>query len=105
VIRAALVLLGTVACAGCAGTATYSVKPFYEPNLQKMVCCEALAINGKDISALTFDLTTSAENVVTVHFQETGVNATAPIAANAVTASAVAGAVSNAAISAAKILH
>lgn len=100
-IRAALVLLALTLCS-CAGTATYSVKPFYEPNLQKMVCCEALAINGKDISALTFDLTTSAENVVTVHFQETGVGATAPIAAAAITASDVSAAVTSAAITAAK---
>lgn len=102
-IRATLVLLVAAACAGCAGTATYSVKPFYEPNLQKMVCCEALAINGKDISALTFDLTTSAENVVTVHFQETGVGATAPLNAQGAVISNVAVAAGNTAAAIVKL--
>lgn len=88
---------------GCAGTATYSVKPFYEPNLQKMVCCEAIAFNGKDISALSFDLTTAPSGVVTVHFQETGVGATAPMTAQGAVVSNVATAVSNAAAAAIKI--
>lgn len=101
-IRAALVLMAA-SLSGCAGTATYSVKPFYEPNLQKMVCCEALAINGKDISALTFDLTTSAENVVTVHFQETGVGATAPLTAQGAVISNVATAVGNTAAAVVKL--
>lgn len=101
-IRAAIVLLVAL-CAGCAGTATYSVKPFYEPNLQKMVCCEAIAFNGKDIAALSFDLTTSAENVVTVHFQETGVGATAPMTAQGAVISNVATAAGNAAAAIVKL--
>lgn len=99
----ALLCLALVALSGCAGTATYSVKPFYEPNLKKMVCCEALAINGKDISALQFDLTTSTDGVVIVHFQETGVGATAPVTAQGAVVSNVATAVSNAAAAALKV--
>jgi hypothetical protein len=88
---------------GCAGTATYSVKPFYEPNLQKMVCCEAIAFNGKDISTLSFDLTTSVEGVVTVHFSETGVGATAPVTAQGAVISNVANAAGQAAAAIVKL--
>ncbi|WP_406867199.1 hypothetical protein [Paraburkholderia fungorum] len=88
---------------GCAGQAAYSVKPFYEPNLRRMVCCEAVALNSKDIAALSFDLTTSVDGVVTVHFNETGVGATAPTAAQGAVISNVATAVSNAAAAAIKI--
>lgn len=101
-IRAALAALA--AClSGCAGTATYSVKPFYEPSLQRMVCCEAIAFNGKDISTLSFDLSASADGTVTVHFNETGVGATAPVAAQGAVFTDVATAVSNAAAAAIKI--
>lgn len=98
-----LICLALAALSGCAGTATYSVKPFYEPNLQKMVCCEAIAFNGKDISTLSFDLTTAVDGVVTVHFQETGVGATAPVTAQGAVVSNVATAVSNAAAAAIKL--
>jgi len=99
----ALMCLALAVLSGCAGTATYSVKPFYEPNLKKMVCCEAIAFNGKDISALSFDLTASVDGVVTVHFQETGVGATAPVTAQGAVVSNVATAVSNAAAAAIKL--
>lgn len=88
---------------GCAGQAAYSVRPFYEPNLQKMVCCEAVALNSKDIGALTFDLSATPDGQVTVHFNETGVGATAPVAAQGAVVSDVAAAVSNAAAAAIKL--
>jgi hypothetical protein len=102
-IRAALVLCGAASLLGCAGQAAYSVKPFYEPNLQKMVCCEAIALNSKDISSLSFDLTTSADGPVVVHFVETGVGATAPTAAQGAVISNVATAASNAAAAIVKL--
>lgn len=88
---------------GCAGQAAYSVKPFYEPNLQRMVCCEAVALNSKDIAALSFDLTTSVDGVVTVHFNETGVGATAPTAAQGAVISNVATAAGNTAAAIVKL--
>lgn len=101
-IRALLCLL-IVGLSGCAGQAAYSVRPFYEPNTKTMVCCEALAVNSKDISSLSFDLTTSADGPVVVHFAETGVGATAPTAAQGAVISNVATAVSNAAAAALKV--
>jgi hypothetical protein len=96
---------GLLACSlgGCAGQAAYSVKPFYEPNLQRMVCCEAVALNSKDIADLSFDLTTSAEGVVTVHFNETGVGATAPVTAQGAVISNVATAAGQAAAAIVKL--
>jgi hypothetical protein len=101
-IRAALVLC-VAALSGCAGQAAYSVKPFYEPNLQKMVCCEALAINSKDISSLSFDLAIDQGGTVAAHFVETGVGATAPVTAQGAIISSVATAASNAAAAIVKL--
>jgi hypothetical protein len=97
--------LALLACSlgGCAGTAIYSVQPFYEPNTGKVICCQATAQNGKDISALTFDLSMAPNNTVTVHFTETGVGATQPLTAQGAVISNVATAVSNAAAAAIKV--
>ncbi|MGN6085769.1 hypothetical protein [Trinickia sp.] len=102
-IRAPLACAGVIALAGCAGTAHYSVSPFYEPALGRMVCCRADATNSKDISSLQFDLAEQPGGTVTVHFTETGVGATAPIKAEGATTAAVAGAVSNAATAVIKL--
>jgi hypothetical protein len=100
VIRAALLCC---ALAGCAGTSHYTVEPFYEPTLGQLVCCRAEAFSGKDVNSLTFDLSMAPGNTITVHFAETGVGATQPIAAQSQSVSAVAGAVSNAAAAAIKL--
>lgn len=102
-IRAALAGACAIALAGCAGTAHYSVAPFYQPELGRMVCCRAEATNSKDISSLQFDLAEQPGGAVTVHFTETGVGATAPIKAEGATTTAVAGAVSNVATAVIKL--
>lgn len=102
-IRLALALAGVCALSACAGQAAYSVKPFYEPTLQRMVCCEAVALNSKDIGTLSFDLTTAANGVVTVHFNETGVGATAPTQAQGAVISNVANAAGQAAAAIVKL--
>jgi hypothetical protein len=99
----ALALALVCSLSGCAGQAAYSVKPFYEPSLQRMVCCEAVALNSKDIAALSFDLTTSIDGVVAVHFNETGVGATAPVTAQGAVISNVANAAGQAAAAIVKI--
>lgn len=95
--------IAVLTLSGCAGQAAYSVRPVYEPALQKMVCCEAIALNSKDIDALTFDLSIDPGGTVTVHFNETGVGATAPVTAQGAVVSNVAAAVSNAAAAAIKL--
>lgn len=104
-IRAALACVAGLGLSACAGTAHYTVAPFYDPGAQRMVCCRAEAFSGKDVSAVTFDLSMQPGGSITVHFTEQGVGATAPIIAQSQTVGAVAGAISNTAISAAKILH
>ena len=102
-IRAALACVA-VALSGCAGQATYQVRPFYSPDLHKMVCCEASVSSSRDIASVTVDAVKTGDDYQ-IHFSETGVSASAPINAQSQTVGAVAGAISNTAISAAKILH
>jgi hypothetical protein len=97
--------IALLACSlgGCAGQAAYSVRPFYEANLQKMVCCEAIALNSKDIGALSFDISIERSGAVTAHFTETGVGATAPVTAQGAVVSNVATAAANAAAAIVKL--
>ncbi|CAB3731259.1 hypothetical protein [Paraburkholderia rhynchosiae] len=91
-----------LALSGCAGVATYNVRPFYEPTQQKMVCCEAVVTNGKDIASVVVDVAKTGDDY-TIHFQESGVGATAPVTAQGAVVSDVATAVSNAAAAAIKL--
>lgn len=101
--RLALALLLAGALSACAGTAHYTVSPFYDQAAQRLICCRAEAFSGKDVAAVTFDLSMQPSGAITVHFTEQGVGATAPIQAQGVTTSAVAGAVSNAAAAVIKL--
>lgn len=97
-----LALLLAFALTGCAGISTYSVEPFTDPTTHKMICCRAVVQDGQDKASVTVNVTNNADGTFTLQFSETAVSASAPMAANAATASAVAGAVSNVAVTAAK---
>lgn len=97
-------LLLCLCLGGCAGQAAYQVRPFYSPDLHKMVCCEASVSSSRDIASVTVDAIKTGDDY-RIHFEETGVSATSPITAQSQTVGAVASAISNTAISAAKILH
>lgn len=101
-IRASLACVA-MALSGCAGTAHYTVAPFYDPGAQRMVCCRAEAFSGKDVSAVTFDLAMQPGGSITVHFTEQGVGAAAPIEAQSKSVTAIAGAVSSAAAAVSKL--
>lgn len=101
-IRLALTLPLVGLLGACAGAARYSVTPFYEPELGRMVCCRAEAFSGKDVGSVTFDLSMQPDGSITVHFAESGVVATSPLAAQNAAISSVATAASNVAISASK---
>jgi hypothetical protein len=103
-MKALLVLPFVGMLGACAGTAHYTVEPFYEPSTHKLICCRAEAFSGKDVAAVSFDLAMQPGGAITVHFVESGVGATAPITAQGQVTTAVAGAISNTAISTAKIL-
>lgn len=100
-IRAALACVAA-ALSGCAGQATYQVRPFYSPDLHKMVCCEASVSSSRDIATVTVDAVKTGGDYQ-IHFSETGVSASAPINANTAAVSAVAGAVTATANAAAKL--
>lgn len=101
--RLALALLLAGGLSACAGTAHYTVEPYYEPTLQKLVCCRAEAFSGKDVSAVTFDLSMQPGGSITVHFTETGVGATAPLTAQGAVISNVATAAGNTAAAIVKL--
>jgi hypothetical protein len=86
---------------GCAGIATYSIQP-YETSAGLQACCKVTITNGKDIANVSAHFTKTGDDY-TVDLIETGVVATAPIAANGATVSAVAGAGSDAAASVVKL--
>lgn len=98
-----LAILLACLLSGCAGIATYSIRPFYDQQTQHYVCCETLIVNGKDIASIVVDVAKTGENY-TIHLQESGVGATAPVTAQGEVVSTVAKSVSDAAISAAKFI-
>ncbi|WP_174936605.1 hypothetical protein [Burkholderia lata] len=98
-IRVALLCL---VLTGCAGQATYDIRPFYDEASKQVLCCAATIANSKDISSVTVHVQKSSDGYA-LDFSESGVGATAPIAAQSQTTEAVAGAVSNAATAAIKL--
>lgn len=98
-IRAALL---AVCLSGCAGTATYDIRPFYDEASKQVLCCAASITNGKDISSVTVHVQKTADGY-SLDFAENGVGATAPIQANTAAVAAVAGAVSNTAAAVIKV--
>lgn len=87
---------------GCAGQATYDVRPFYDEASKQVLCCAASITNGKDISSVSVHVQKTPDGY-TLDFSEQGVGATAPITAQSQATAAVAGAVSNAAAAAIKL--
>lgn len=99
-IRAALLCL-VVMLGGCAGISTYVVQPFRDDTGQ-LVCCKAFVQSGKDVASVSVHVAKTGSDSFTIDFSEAGVGATAPITAITSVASGVAGAVTDAAITAAK---
>lgn len=107
-IRTTLCLSLVCVLSGCmnlyAGITQYAVKPFYDTASQSVICCEAKVTSGKNAGSVVAHIT-KAGDTVTVDLTEQGVDASSSISAAGATVSDVAGAVSNAAVSAVKILH
>jgi hypothetical protein len=87
---------------GCAGSATFSVRPFHDPDTGKMECCQFSAMDWRDIGSLTIDATKAADGSIVVHYSASAIGATAPLNAQGAVISNVAAAASNVAISASK---
>jgi hypothetical protein len=100
--RAALALL-VCSLAGCAGSATFSVRPFHDPDTGKMECCQFSAMDWRDIGSLTIDATKAADGAIVVHYSASAIGATAPLNAQGAVISNVATAVGNAASAVVKL--
>lgn len=101
-IRIALGVWFCASLAGCAGHASYLIHPFFDKNIQKFVCCEVEITSSKDVANLTAHFVKDGDNYV-IDVQESGVGASAPMTAQSKSVSSVSQAVSDTAISAAKI--
>jgi hypothetical protein len=97
-------VVACVLASGCGapGISTYNIHPYYEQATGQEVCCAAVITSGRDVSSATVDVTKTADNTVTVHFTETGVVATAPIAAIGKPVASVADALGDFAVTAGK---
>jgi len=98
VIRSAFVCVAGICLAACAGTARYEMRPFYD-SAGRLICCQASVSSSKDVGAVTVRVTNTPEGF-TLDFAETGVSASAPIAAGGGIASSITSAVASAAVAA-----
>ncbi|VVE49195.1 hypothetical protein [Pandoraea terrigena] len=100
-IRAALACAAGLALAACAGTARYEVRPFYD-STGRLICCAASVSSSKDVGAVTVRVSNTPTGFA-LDFGETGVSASAPIAAGGGIASSISTAVTSAAVAAIKL--
>ena len=101
-IRAILAGFLLAMLTGCAGIATYRVRPFYDQAAGRVLCCEAAITNGKNVATVNVHFA-MAGDAYTIDFAETGVVASAPIDSAGAIASSVSAAVANAAAAAVKL--
>lgn len=88
---------------GCAGTSTYTVRPYTDPATHETVCCEATVKSSRDVGKVTVHATRQVDGSYTLDFSESDVSASKPIAAQSVEVNGISTAVSNAAAAAVKI--
>lgn len=101
-LLASLVLC--VSLAGCAGYTTYSLRLYKDPTTGQLVCCEAQVRSSRNVASVIMHATRSDNGDFTLDLTEKGISASAPIAAQNGAVSAVAGAVSNTAAAAVKLI-
>jgi hypothetical protein len=102
----ALCVLALASLAGCAsltdaGIAHYQVSTFYDPTAGRVLCCRADIRNGKNIDRVQLHVQRTAADDWTVDLTEVRIDASTGQGIAAQAASGVAGAVSDAAASAA----
>jgi hypothetical protein len=105
----ALALASLASLAGCAsltdaGIAHYQVSTFYDAGAGRVLCCRADIRNGKNIDRVQLHVRRTAADDWTVDLTEIRIDASTGQGIAAQAAASVAGAVSDAATSAATIL-
>lgn len=103
-IKAVILCMLVLALSGCAGQASYRIRPFSDPVDGSLICCEAVVTSSRDVASVTVHATKTPDGGYTLDLTETGISATNPINAQNGAVSAVAGAVSNTAADAAKFI-
>lgn len=99
----ALLCVAPLALGACAGSATFSVRPFHDDATGKLECCEFRAMDWRDIGALTIDASKSADGSLVVHYSANAIGATAPLNAQGAVISNVAAAAGNTAAAIVKL--
>lgn len=106
-IRACLACLLIACLSGCAnlyaGIAEYKVTVFYDPGTQKMQCCAAEVISGKNVAGLTFHITKHGDDW-DVSLVEQSVNGSEAIKSFAESVANTSGDITKAAIEAAQFI-
>ncbi|MGF6963040.1 hypothetical protein OKW43_000045 [Paraburkholderia sp. WC7.3g] len=97
----ALTLAGLLG--GCAGSATFSVRPYTDPATGKVECCEVSTMDWRDIGTLNIDATKGADGAIVVHYSAAAIGATAPLNAQGTVISNVATAAGNTAAAIVKL--
>lgn len=99
-IRAALA--ACLLLSGCAGQATYTIRPYTNPTTGETMCCEAVVKSSRDVQSVIVHAT-KAGNDYALDLTETGVSASKPIAAQSGAITSISNAVSNTAAAVVKL--
>lgn len=99
----AVIVLASLALAGCAGVSTYTVKPYTDTLTGQTLCCEATVRSSRDVGAVSVHATRQPDGSYTLDFSEHDVSASKPVAAQAVEVNGISTAVSNTAAAAIKL--
>ncbi|MBV2180874.1 MAG: hypothetical protein KUL86_06515 [Castellaniella sp.] len=97
------VVLACLMLSGCAGTSSYTVRPYTDSVTGQMTCCEAIVKSSRDVGAVSVHATRQSDGSLTLDFREQDVSASKPITAQSADVGAVAGAVSNTAAAVIKL--
>lgn len=101
--KSVIVLATGLILSGCAGTSTYTVKPFVNENTGELICCEASVTSSRDVGSVEVHATKTPDGNYTLTFDEKNVSASGPISAQAANTSAISNAVSNTAAAVVKL--
>lgn len=97
------IILACLLLSGCAGTSSYTLRPYTDPVTGQTLCCEASIKSSRDVGAVSVHATRQPDGSYTLDFSERDVSASKPVAAQAVEVNGISTAVSNTAAAALKL--
>lgn len=96
-------ILACLMLSGCAGTSSYTLRPYTDPVTKQTVCCEATIKSSRDVGSVSVHATKQPDGSYTLDFSEQDVSASKPVAAQAVEVNGISTAVSNTAAAVIKL--